>query len=681
MPKILIADTLDPYGLDLLAKAGAEIRVVAPDERGRLAELIADVDALVVRSATQVTAELLRAGKKLKVVGRAGVGVDNVDVAAASALGIVVVNAPTANLTSATEHSLALLLALARQIPAADASMKRGEWDRKTWKGVELDGKTLGVVGFGRIGQKVAERAKAFGMTIIASDPFPNEDAARRLGVELVPMDELVARADALTLHTPLTEETRNVISRERIAAMKPGALLVNCARGGLIDEEALLEALDAGRIGGAAFDVYVEEPPKDRRLAEHPKVVATPHIGAQTAEAQKRISEETAQRLLAALGMEGSEAAAAEGPAPATGKKIRVGLVFGGRSVEHQVSLRSARTVFEGLAAAGYEPVPLGIAEDGCWLSAEESAAILAGDAVSIPPQGKPVAATLGALTGAGVDAIFPIVHGTWGEDGTLQGLFEMLDLPYVGPGVATSALAMDKLLAKRQLRAAGVPVVDDEPVSRAGFERDPGDILRRASRFPYPLFVKPSVGGSSVGVAKVERPEDLAEAVAFALRFDENALVERGVAGREIECAVLGGAGRIEASVVGEIVPGNAFYDYADKYLQDTARLIAPAEIPKEVEERLRALAVAAFQALGGSGMARVDFFLEGETLYVNEINTLPGFTSISMYPRLWGLSGLALPQLVGRLVEIAIERHAERHRLDAGIKQFLSGLAEGA
>lgn len=357
-----------------------------------------------------------------------------------------------------------------------------------------------------------------------------------------------------------------------------------------------------------------------------------------------------------------------------------RVGLIFGGRSVEHQVSLRSARTVFQGLAAAGHLPVPLAIAEDGCWLSAEASAAILAGDAVSVPPQGKPVASTLGALTDAGVEALFPIVHGTWGEDGTLQGLCEMLDLPYVGPGVATSALAMDKLLAKRQLRAAGVPVVDDEPVDRAGFERDPGDILRRASRFAYPLFVKPSVGGSSVGVAKVERPEDLSRAVAFALRFDECALVERGVAGRELECAVLGGAGRLEASAVGEIVPGNAFYDYTDKYLQDTARLIAPAEIPKEIEERLRSLAVAAFGALGGSGMARVDFFLEGEDLYVNEINTLPGFTSISMYPRLWGLSGLTLPQLVGRLVDIAIERHAERHRLDAGIKQFLAELAEG-
>lgn len=310
MPKILIADKLDSYGLDLLAKAGAEIRIVADGERDRLPELIADVDALVVRSATKVTADLLRAGKKLKVVGRAGVGVDNVDVRAATDLGILVVNAPTANLTSATEHSLALLLALARQIPAADASMKRGEWDRKTFLGVELEGKTLGVVGFGRIGQRVAERAKAFGMEILASDPFLDAGVARRLGVELVSIDDLIARADALTLHTPLTPETKNIISRERIFAMKPQMLLVNCARGGLIDEDALLEALDAGRIGGAAFDVYIEEPPKDRRLAHHPKVVATPHIGAQTREAQERISEETAHMLLAALAGEMPDAA-----------------------------------------------------------------------------------------------------------------------------------------------------------------------------------------------------------------------------------------------------------------------------------------------------------------------------------------------------------------------------------
>ncbi len=302
MPKILVADPLDSYGLDLLAKAGAEIRLVAPDERGRLLELIADVDALVVRSATKVTAELLRAGKQLKVVGRAGVGVDNVDVDAATDLGILVVNAPTANLTSATEHSLALLLALARQIPAADASMKEGKWDRTRFVGVELQGKTLGVIGFGRIGQRVAERAKAFEMEIIASDPFLDAGVARRLGAELVSIDELIARADAITLHTPLTAETRELISRERIARMKPGALLVNCARGGLIDEEALLEALDAGTIGGAAFDVYLEEPPKDWLLARHPRVVATPHIGAQTREAQERISAETAHMLLAAL-------------------------------------------------------------------------------------------------------------------------------------------------------------------------------------------------------------------------------------------------------------------------------------------------------------------------------------------------------------------------------------------
>ncbi|HXU44026.1 MAG TPA: phosphoglycerate dehydrogenase [Thermoanaerobaculia bacterium] len=308
--KILVADALDPSGLELLAQAGAGIRQVAPNERDRLPELIADADALVVRSATKVTAELMRAGRKLKVVGRAGIGVDNVDVAAATDLGILVVNAPTANLTSATEHSLALLLGLARQIPAADASMKRGEWDRKSFLGVELHGKTLGVVGFGRIGQRVAERAKAFEMKVLAYDPFLDPAAARRLDVEIVPLDDLLREADAVTLHTPFTEQTKNLISRERIAAMKRGALLVNCARGGLIDEDALLEALDSGQIGGAAIDVFVEEPPADWRLAKHPRVVATPHIGAQTREAQERISAETAQMLLAAL--EGSMPAAA---------------------------------------------------------------------------------------------------------------------------------------------------------------------------------------------------------------------------------------------------------------------------------------------------------------------------------------------------------------------------------
>jgi D-alanine-D-alanine ligase len=357
-----------------------------------------------------------------------------------------------------------------------------------------------------------------------------------------------------------------------------------------------------------------------------------------------------------------------------------QVGLLFGGRSVEHRVSLTSARTVARGLAEAGHRVIPLGIAQDGCFLDRTASAQALAGGEPAIPPVGVPVAPTLTHLIGSGATVLFPIIHGTWGEDGTLQGLCEMLDLPYVGPGVTASAVAMDKVLCKRQLEAAGVPVVEYEATSRRDFEADPAGFLQRLERLPLPLFVKPSVGGSSVGVRKVTDRTELEAAVRFALQFDEMVLVERGVRGRELECAVLGGAGELRASAVGEIVPGNEFYDYADKYLQDTAGLIAPAEIPDAVEDRLRSLAVEAFAAIGGVGMARVDFFLDRENqLWVNEINTLPGFTSISMYPRLWGLSGVPLPALVDRLVEIAIERHRERHRLDAGIKAFLAQLEQ--
>jgi D-alanine-D-alanine ligase len=357
------------------------------------------------------------------------------------------------------------------------------------------------------------------------------------------------------------------------------------------------------------------------------------------------------------------------------------VGVVFGGRSVEHQVSIRSARTVVQGLREAGHAVTPLGIAEDGCWIDAEASAAIIEGEAREIPPIGLPIAPTLRHLLAAGVEVVFPIVHGTWGEDGTFQGLCEMLDLAYVGPGVTASALAMDKVLAKRQLAAAGVPVVDYEAVSRRDFEADPEAFLARCERLALPVFVKPSVGGSSVGVRKVAGFDHLEEAVRFALRFDEVVLVERGVRGRELECAVLGYR-EIQASMVGEIVPGNDFYDYADKYLQDNAGLIAPAELPERVSDRLRRTAVEAFTAIGGAGLARVDFLMEGEDgLFVNELNTLPGFTSISMYPRLWGLTGLPLPKLVDRLVQIALERHADRRRLDAGIKDFLEELARTA
>lgn len=353
------------------------------------------------------------------------------------------------------------------------------------------------------------------------------------------------------------------------------------------------------------------------------------------------------------------------------------VGVVFGGRSVEHQVSIRSARTVAQGLREAGHSVAALGIAADGCWIDADTAAMILSGEAKEIPPLGVPVAPTLRHLLASGIEVAFPIVHGTWGEDGTMQGLFEMLDLAYVGPGVTASALAMDKLLSKRQLQAAGVPVVDFEAVSRTDFESDPAACVKRCERLPLPLFVKPSVGGSSVGIKKVDSRHCVESSIRFALQFDETVLVERGVKGRELECAVLGYR-QLEASVVGEIVPSQDFYDYADKYLLDSAGLIAPAEIPEPVSDRLRDFAVRAFASIGGAGLARVDFLLEGEDgLYVNEINTLPGFTSISMYPRLWGLTGLPLPKLVDRLVQIALERHRDRRRLDEGIKAFLSEL----
>ncbi len=355
----------------------------------------------------------------------------------------------------------------------------------------------------------------------------------------------------------------------------------------------------------------------------------------------------------------------------------MKVGVIFGGRSVEHQVSIASARTVAGGLAQAGHRVIPLGIAQDGCWVDRATSEAALAGELSILPAAGGPVAPTLRHLLAAGAEVLFPIVHGTWGEDGTLQGLCEMVGLPYVGCGVEASALAMDKVATKQLLAAAGLPVVPCEAVSGREFEAAPDAFLARAGRLPPPLFVKPRVGGSSVGIQKVEDLSCLATAVRFALRFDDSVLVERGIRGRELECAVLG-HGEVEASAVGEIVPGREFYDYTDKYLEEGARLIAPADLPAALAERIQALAVAAFGVLGGSGMARVDFLLEGETPWLNELNTLPGFTAISMYPRLWDLSGVPLPRLVDRLVQLAVQRHRERQRLDQGIKEWLAELA---
>lgn len=359
-----------------------------------------------------------------------------------------------------------------------------------------------------------------------------------------------------------------------------------------------------------------------------------------------------------------------------------KLGLVFGGRSAEHEVSIVSARTVATALDRAGYTVVPLGIAQDGCWVAGQLGEKALRGELDRLEPVGGSIAASLRELLDAEVDGIFPIVHGTWGEDGTLQGLCEMLDLPYCGTGVASSAVCMDKVLAKQVWEANGVPVVDYEVVGRRQLAQDRQATLDRLRRFALPLFVKPAIGGSSVGVSRVDEASALEAALVHGLRFDDRILVERGIAGRELEVAVLGYP-QLEASGVGEIVPGKEFYDYADKYVDDGAQLIHAAEVSSAVEDRLRSTAIRAFEAVGGFGMARVDFLVGGTSaddqaeVFVNEINTLPGFTSISMYPKLWQRAGLEPAELVDRLVQCALRRHADRRRLDEGISEWIAGL----
>ncbi|NPA93122.1 MAG: hypothetical protein GXO56_05530 [Chloroflexi bacterium] len=300
--KILLTDGLKAEGQAILAK---EAQV--DDRNGisaeELLQVIGDYDAVIVRGRTKITAEVLDAGKNLKVVGRAGVGVDNIDLEAAKARGITVVNAPQASTNAVAELAIGLMFALARRIPEADAGMKRGEWLKKKLLGTELNGKTLGVIGMGRIGSRVGELAKALGMRIVGYDPLiPADEIARRGAEPLASLDELYAQADVITLHVPLTPNTRGMIGKEAFAKMKPGVFLICAARGGVIDEEALLEALESGQVGGAGLDVFATEPPGDSPLVRHPRVVATPHIGAQTKEAQTRVAEDIATEVLAAL-------------------------------------------------------------------------------------------------------------------------------------------------------------------------------------------------------------------------------------------------------------------------------------------------------------------------------------------------------------------------------------------
>ncbi len=304
MYKILVSDSLSEEGLAVL-KANKDfiVDVKTGLKSEELIGIIGEYDALVVRSATKVTPKIIEAAKKLKVIGRAGVGLDNVDLKAATDKGIIVMNTPGGNTISTAEHTMTLILSLSRNIPAADLSMKKNEWKRKDFMGVELYNKTIGIIGLGRIGMEVAKRSLAFGMRVKAYDPYLSREVADQMGVELVTLEDIYKNADYITVHVPITEETKNMISDKEISMMKAGVRLINCARGGIIDEEAVVKALEAGKVGGAAFDVYAEEPPKDLKLSKFANnVVLTPHLGASTEEAQVNVAIEIAHQISDAL-------------------------------------------------------------------------------------------------------------------------------------------------------------------------------------------------------------------------------------------------------------------------------------------------------------------------------------------------------------------------------------------
>jgi D-alanine-D-alanine ligase len=313
----------------------------------------------------------------------------------------------------------------------------------------------------------------------------------------------------------------------------------------------------------------------------------------------------------------------------------LRVAVLYGGRSGEHEISIRSAESIIAGLDAAKYEVKRVFITKEGRW----QPGPILP------EPGGNP-----------GIDVVFPVLHGTFGEDGTVQGLCELAGLPYVGTGVFASAACMDKDFQKRLMKERGIPVVDFLTVGRDDFQMD--EICRR---LPFPMFVKPANLGSSVGISKAKCQGELETALKLAAEFDRKIIVERGVNGREFECAVLGNE-KPEAAVPCEVLPSREFYDYEDKYVLNTSKTLLPAPLSPVQTDELRRMAVEAYSAMGCEGLSRVDFLMDGATgeLFVNEINTLPGFTSISMYPKMWQAAGLEFSPLLDRLIELALERH---------------------
>jgi D-alanine-D-alanine ligase len=385
--------------------------------------------------------------------------------------------------------------------------------------------------------------------------------------------------------------------------------------------------------------------------------------------------------------------------------KKLRVGVIYGGRSGEHEVSVASAASIMKHLDRSRYEPVPIRIEKDGRWTLADRAPTVVKAadvieharlqaarparpgreahivahpgdetvltierrDAASVPEGASAV------VTGLGLDVIFPVLHGPFGEDGTVQGLLELANVPYVGAGVLGSAVGMDKAVAKRLFAAHGLPIAPYVVISRREWERDAPRVTAQVGReLGYPVFVKPANLGSSVGISKARNDHELADAVRMAADFDRKIVIEAAVPNaREIECAVLGND-EPEASVAGEIVPSREFYDYEAKYLDEGSKLLIPAPITEAQMAEVRRLSIAAFRALDGAGMSRVDFLMDGASgvLYLNEVNTIPGFTTISMYPKLWEASGVAYADLVDRLVSLAIERHAEKQQLRTSV-----------
>lgn len=363
--------------------------------------------------------------------------------------------------------------------------------------------------------------------------------------------------------------------------------------------------------------------------------------------------------------------------------RKLRIGVIFGGRSGEHEVSLMSARSILGALDPEKYELVQIGITHDGVWwfgenvLDALQSRSLegLKRAVILSDPKYQALFTIHPSETGqllqevATLDVVFPVLHGTFGEDGTLQGLLELVDLPYVGAGVLGSSVGMDKAVFKDVMRANDIPVLESILVLRSEIEADIDSVLQRAEGLAgYPLFVKPCNLGSSVGVSKCRSRSDLMEGLLDAARYDRRVLVERGIEAREIEVSVLGNDDP-KASLPGEIVPSDEFYSYNAKYIDDRSILNVPAELPAETIKEVQSLAVRAFKAVDCAGMARVDFLMDKGThvLYLNELNTIPGFTRISMYPKLWDASGLPYPELVNRLVELALERKKDRDRTE--------------